>query len=132
MRLDKVFVNWLVSLACFLAMHGRDLASNLMGIWFPIFGFVSLGFDPVVANMTFIPMRIWLGAPEITVGLYIWKGFIPTLLGNVVGGGLFAGTYYWYMYLLNGEGDTLTWKCESGTVTPRSEGVEAVAADKQR
>jgi hypothetical protein len=43
-----------------------------------------------------------------------------------------AGTYYWYMYLLNGEGDTLTWKYESGTVTPRSEDVEAVAADKQR
>ncbi|KAF7170319.1 hypothetical protein CNMCM5623_002763 [Aspergillus felis] len=122
--------NWLVSLACFLGMQGRDLASKLVGIWFPIFGFVSLGFDHVVANMTFIPMGIWLGAPEITVGLYIWKGIIPALLGNIIGGGLFAGTYYWYMYLLSGE-VTLSWMRESGTVTPRSEDVEAVAANKE-
>ncbi|RHZ56265.1 formate/nitrite transporter family protein [Aspergillus thermomutatus] len=104
---------------------------SLVGIWFPIFGFVSLGFDHVVANMTFIPMAIWLGAPEITVGLYIWKGIIPTLLGNIVGGGLFAGTYYWYMYLLSGEVVPLTGMLNSGTVTPGSEDVEAMAADKQ-
>ncbi|GFF85996.1 formate/nitrite transporter, putative [Aspergillus lentulus] len=124
--------NWLVSLACFLAMQGRDLASKLVGIWFPIFGFVSLGFNHVVANMTSIPMGIWLGAPEITVGLYIWKGIITTLLENIIGGGLFAGTYYWYMYLLNGEGVTLNWMSESGTVTPCSGDVEVVAADKLR
>lgn len=41
--------------------------------------------------MTFIPLAIWVGAPEITVGLYIWKGIIPTLLGNIIGGGLFCG-----------------------------------------
>jgi len=28
---------------------------------------------------------------------------IPTLLGNIVGGGLFVGTAYWYLYL-TGEG----------------------------
>lgn len=89
-----------------------------MGIWWPTYAFVSLGFDHVVANMTFIPLAIWVDAPEITVGLYIWKGIIPTLLGNILGGGLFCGklsiipplflrlkyalgTYYWYMYLLD-------------------------------
>ena len=84
--------NWLVCLACFFAMQGRDLTSKIVGIWWPIFAFVSLGFDHVVANMTFIPMAIWLDAPKITVGLYIWKGIIPTFLGNVVGGGVFCGT----------------------------------------
>ncbi|OOF93385.1 hypothetical protein ASPCADRAFT_209309 [Aspergillus carbonarius ITEM 5010] len=95
--------NWLVCLACYFGIQGRDLASKIIGIWWPIFGFVSLGFDHVVANMTFIPLAIWLDAPEISVGLYIWKGIIPTLLGNIIGGGLFAGAYYWYMYLLPGE-----------------------------
>ncbi|KAJ5727502.1 formate/nitrite transporter family protein [Penicillium malachiteum] len=93
--------NWLVCLACFFGMQGRDLASKIMGIWWPIFAFVSLGFDHVVANMTFIPLGIWVDTPGITVGLYIWKGIIPTLLGNIIGGGLFCGTYYWYMYLLD-------------------------------
>lgn len=83
--------NWLVCLACFFGIQGRDLASKIIGIWWPIFAFVSLGFDHVVANMTFIPMAIFVGAPKITVGLYIWKGIIPTLIGNIIGGGLFVG-----------------------------------------
>lgn len=43
-------------------------------------------------------MGIWVGAP-FGVGYYIWKSLIPTLLGNIVGGGLFVGTSYWYLYL---------------------------------
>ncbi|KAH2736312.1 hypothetical protein KXW77_001086 [Aspergillus fumigatus] len=123
--------NWLVCLACFLGVQGRDLASKVVGIWFPTFAFVSLGFDHVVANMTFIPLAIWLGAPKITVALYIWKGIIPTLLGNIIGGGLFVATYYWYMYLVSGEMATLTGMRQSGTTTPRSLDIEAMAAEKQ-
>lgn len=85
--------NWLVCLACLLGIQGRDLTSKVVGIWLPTFAFVSLGFDHVVANMTFIPMAIWLGAPKISVSLYIWKGIIPTVLGNTVGGGLFCGKF---------------------------------------
>lgn len=44
-------------------------------------------------------MGIWAETPGLTVGLYIWKGIIPTVLGNIVGGGLFVGTYFWYLYL---------------------------------
>ncbi|KAJ5243523.1 Formate/nitrite transporter [Penicillium citrinum] len=40
--------------------------------------------------MTFIPLGIWEGAPGLSVGLYIWKGIIPTLIGNILGGGLFC------------------------------------------
>ncbi|KAL4735408.1 Formate/nitrite transporter-domain-containing protein [Aspergillus similis] len=125
--------NWLVCLACFLALQGRDLASKIIGIWLPIYAFVSLGFDHVVANMTFIPLAIWLDAPGISVGLYIWKGIIPTLLGNIVGGGLFVGTYYWYMYLLQTNPVTLTGLRKAkagkieGTITPRQDDVEANA-----
>lgn len=83
--------NWLVCLACYFAIQGRDLTSKIVGIWWPIFAFVSLGLDHVVANMTFIPLAIWLDAPLITARLYIWKGMIPTLLGNIIGGGVFVG-----------------------------------------
>lgn len=41
---------------------------------------------------------IWCGA-DFGVGYYIWKSMIPTLLGNMVGGGLFVGTTYWFLYL---------------------------------
>ncbi|KAK2608846.1 hypothetical protein QQS21_002559 [Conoideocrella luteorostrata] len=78
----------------------RGIGCNwlVVGIWWPTFAFVSLGFDHVVANMTFIPMAIFLGAPKLTVSLYIWKGIVPAFLGNVVGGGVFCGMYYFYMY----------------------------------
>ncbi|KAJ5811948.1 hypothetical protein N7474_008249 [Penicillium riverlandense] len=113
--------NWLVCLACFFGMQGRDLASKVIGIWWPTFAFVSLGFDHVVANMTFIPLAIWVGTPGITTGLYIWKGIIPTLLGNILGGGLFVGTYYWYMYLLDLNTLPIYGLRKSGVATPQSE-----------
>ncbi|KID91421.1 Formate/nitrite transporter [Metarhizium guizhouense ARSEF 977] len=118
--------NWLVCLACFLGMQGRDVASKVVGIWWPTFAFVSLGFDHVVANMTFIPMAMFLGAPNITVGLYIWKGIVPTLLGNVLGGGLFCGMYYWYMYALD-TADLIRQRGETGKTNGYSVDVEAGA-----
>lgn len=53
----------------------------------------------VIANMTFVPLGIFAQTPKLTVGLYIWKGIIPALLGNIIGGGLFVGAYFWYMNL---------------------------------
>jgi formate/nitrite transporter FocA (FNT family) len=83
--------NWLVCLGCFFGMQGRELISKIAGIWWPVYAFVSLGLDHVVANMTFIPLGIFQGTPDLSVGLYIWKGIIPAGLGNIVGGALFCG-----------------------------------------
>ncbi|SPN99491.1 probable formate/nitrite family of transporters [Cephalotrichum gorgonifer] len=70
--------NWLVALAVFLGMQGRDLSSKIVAMWWPIFAFVALGMDHVVANMCFIPLGIHLGTPGVTVPLYIWKGKAPS------------------------------------------------------
>lgn len=48
--------------------------------------------------MFFIPMSIWIGHPSVTVGLYIWKGILPVLLGNILGGSLCCGAYHHLMY----------------------------------
>jgi len=53
--------------------------------------------------MYFIPIAIFNGSPTITVGYYIWKSLIPTVIGNMIGGGMFVGAAYWYLYL-TGEG----------------------------
>jgi formate/nitrite transporter FocA (FNT family) len=97
---------------------GKDFGSKVMGVWWPSFAFVSLGFDHVVvsvplspspcallkyrflqANMWFISNGIRHGAPGISVGLYIWKGMVPAGLGNIVGGGLFVATILWYLHI---------------------------------
>lgn len=95
--------NWLVCFAVYVSISSREVASKILAIWFPTFTFVALGLDHVIANMYFIPVAIFYGHPDIGVGLYIWKSMIPTTLGNVIGGSLFVGGMYWYLYL-TGEG----------------------------
>lgn len=65
--------------------------------------FVGLGTDHVIANMYFVPMAIFEGSPDISVGYYIWKSMIPSAIGNIIGGGLFVGGVYWYLYLAGTE-----------------------------
>ncbi|KAH9810092.1 Formate/nitrite transporter [Teratosphaeria destructans] len=101
--LRGIGANWLVCLACFLAFSAREYFSKVVAIWWPTFAFVCLGLDHVVANMFFVPAAIFLGAPKISVGYYIWQSMIPALIGNIIGGGLFVGVVYWYLYLT---GDT--------------------------
>ncbi|KPI44328.1 putative formate transporter [Cyphellophora attinorum] len=40
--LRGIGANWLVTLACFLGMSGREYFSKIVGIWWPTFAFVSL------------------------------------------------------------------------------------------
>ncbi|RDW73280.1 hypothetical protein BP6252_07187 [Coleophoma cylindrospora] len=98
--LKGIICNWLVCMAVFLAVSSREVISKIISIWFPVMCFVGLGTDHVIANMYFIPLGIFLGAPKpLTVGYYIWKSMIPSLLGNIVGGSLFVGVLYWYLFL---------------------------------
>lgn len=87
-------------MAVFLAVSSREVISKILAVWFPVMCFVGLGTDHVIANMYFIPLGIFLGAPApLTVKYYIWKSLIPSLLGNFVGGSLFTGVVYWYLFL---------------------------------
>lgn len=79
---------------------GREFFSKVVGIWWPTFAFVMLGFDHVVANMFYVPLGIFVGTPGLSVGRYIADSMIPALLGNIVGGGLFVGVVYWYLVRL--------------------------------
>ncbi|KAB8297636.1 hypothetical protein EYC80_001444 [Monilinia laxa] len=98
--LKGILCNWLVCMAVFLAISSREVISKIIAIWFPVMCFVGLGTDHVVANMYFIPLAIFLKAPApLSVSYYIWKSMIPSLLGNIIGGGFFCGGVYWYLFL---------------------------------
>lgn len=96
--LKGIGANWLVCLAVFLGMQAREVGSKILAIWFPCATFVALELDHVVADMFYIMIAMFNGA-EISVWYYVWKSMLPTLLGNIVGGGLFVGGLYWYLYL---------------------------------
>jgi len=103
-------------MAVFLAISSREIISKIVSIWFPVMCFVGLGTDHVIANMYFIPLAIFLGSPDITVSYYIWKSMIPSFLGNFVGGGLFTGVVYWYLFLAGGEEVPIHFDQETGAM----------------
>lgn len=91
--------NWLVCLAVYLAFASDDIIGKILGIWFPIMAFVTIGFEHSVANMFFIPLGMFLGGEGITWTTMIWNNIIPVTLGNIVGGAIFVACIYWFVYL---------------------------------
>jgi formate/nitrite transporter FocA (FNT family) len=77
-------------------MGARDITGKIFAIWFPIMGFVAIGFQHVVANMFFIPAAIFVGA-DISWGQAIVE-WIGAFIGNAIGGWLFVATAYWFAY----------------------------------
>ena len=96
--------NWLVCLAVWMALAAQDVAGKIAAIFFPIMGFVAMGFDHVVANMFFLPAAIFAGVPEIGWGdaLHNW---LFAGLGNLVGAAVFVAGAYWYLYAREEEGE---------------------------
>jgi len=89
--------NWLVCVAVWQAAGAKETYSKIIAIWFPIWVFVSCGFDHVVANMFSLPLSIMLHS-ELTTDLYIRKSLIASFLGNIVGA-LFVALPALYFYL---------------------------------
>ena len=87
--------NWLVGLAVWLSYGASDMGGKILAIWFPIMGFVAIGFQHIVANMFVIPAAIF-------AGYYNWldffSNFVPVYLGNAVGGSVFVAMMYWISY----------------------------------
>jgi formate/nitrite transporter len=103
--------NWLVCLAVWMALASRQTIGKIFAVFFPIMGFVALGFEHSVANMYFIPVGILLqrvaglpapdgaGATALGWSAFLVKNLLPVTLGNILGGGLFVGMGYWGAYL---------------------------------
>jgi formate transporter len=89
--------NWLVCLAVWMAFAADDIGGKILAIFFPIMAFVAMGFDHVVANMFFLPAAIFADAGGLTWGDAI-HNWIFAFLGNLVGGALFVGGAYWWLY----------------------------------
>jgi formate/nitrite transporter len=111
-----ILCNWLVCMAVWMAMASKDVIGKLFAIYFPIMAFVASGFEHSVANMFFIPYGIFLKSnpkvlevagktladlANLNWGTLFTVNLIPVTLGNIVGGAIFVGAVYWYVYLLS-------------------------------
>ncbi|CAH0344588.1 formate/nitrite transporter family protein [Bacillus sp. CECT 9360] len=104
-KLDSTFIqslvsaigcNWLVGMAVWMAYGAEDIGGKILAIFFPIMGFVAIGFQHVVANMFIIPAAIFAGH-------FTWidflTNFVPVFIGNAIGGTVFVSLVYWISYL---------------------------------
>lgn len=111
-----ILCNVLVCLAIFMAATAKDVVGKCIAIFFPIFVFVISGFEHCVANMYYIPAGIFAAhnplyaakatelygiTAEQLSGLNfgtMFSNLVPVTIGNIIGGMVFVGLLYWYLY----------------------------------
>ena len=112
-----ILCNLLVCLAVWMSYAAKDIAGKTLVIFFPIWLFIASGYEHSVANMYYLSAGLMaksnpefinqagaeLGlTPENINNLTIMNAFtenlIPVTLGNLIGGALFVGAWYWWAY----------------------------------
>ncbi|EJJ4041442.1 formate transporter FocA [Salmonella enterica] len=111
-----ILANLLVCLAVWMSYAGRTLVDKSIIMILPVAMFVASGFEHSIANMFMIPMGIvirYFATPEfwaavnlspadfnqLTVMNFITDNLLPVTIGNIIGGGVFVGLTYWFIYL---------------------------------
>lgn len=111
-----IMCNVLVCIAVWMTFSGRTLTDKIMVMILPVAMFVSAGFEHCIANMFQVPMAIGIKAfapaefwqisganiadyADLNVIDFLVNNLIPVTLGNIIGGGLFVGMWYWLIYL---------------------------------
>jgi formate/nitrite transporter len=109
--------NCLVCMAVWMASAAKDVAGKLLAVFFPVWLFITSGFEHSIANMYYIPAGIlakanpaWVNS-AIALGMtnemldtlnwynFFVKNLIPVTLGNITGGTIFVGVIYWLSFL---------------------------------
>lgn len=114
--ISGILCNVLVCFAIFMAAAAKDIAGKCLAVFFPIFVFVISGFEHCVANMYYIPAGIMAAGNPVYAAkaeeLYgisagqlaglswanLADNLIPVTIGNIIGGMVFVGLLYWYLY----------------------------------
>ena len=111
-----IMCNWLVCLAVWMSYGSKDLTGKIFAIFFPIWLFITSGFEHSIANMYYIPAGImaksnpnWVMASKLSVEqladlnwvTFFTKNLIPVTIGNIIGGAIFAAATYWFVYIKN-------------------------------
>lgn len=110
-----VLGNVLVCLAVWLCYSAHSTTDRILCIVPPVTAFVAAGFDHSVANMFILPYGLLikeLAEPAFWTAIQqspasydalSWGAFFsnlaPVTIGNVIGGGMFVGAVYWFIYL---------------------------------
>jgi formate/nitrite transporter len=111
-----ILCNWLVCLGVWLSYAANSMAGKMLGIFFPIWLFVTSGFEHSVANMYYIPAGLFAklnpdfvsaaldagvsrsALDGLTWGSFFTANLLPVTLGNIIGGTVFVSMAYTLAY----------------------------------
>lgn len=110
-----IMCNILVCLAVWMSYAARTVTDKLLAVVLPVAMFVAAGFEHCIANMFLIPMAIVtknVAGPEFWTSIganpsqfadlnwqqFIFHNLVPVTLGNIVGGAIFIGLTYWFVF----------------------------------
>lgn len=107
-----LIANIFVCLASWMAYSGRTITDKFYGMLLPIIAFVAGGYEHSIANMFYFPLAMLAkgnaaiaslpGVPVeklkyLTPG-YFAQNLVFSTLGNLIGGAVFVGLAYWWIY----------------------------------
>lgn len=105
-----IMCNWLVCMAVWLSTGAQTTVGKIFSIFFPIWLFVTAGFEHCVANMFFIPAGIFAKESELFLSIsgigsedlsnLTWGGMLvnnmlPVTVGNIIGGAVCVAMGYY-------------------------------------
>ncbi len=112
-----ILCNLLVCLAVWMSYGAKDISGKILAIFFPIWLFIASGYEHSVANMYYLsagyialhnPDYVKVAADVFSLDAFklstinltnIFAGnLLPVTLGNLAGGALFVGAWYWWAY----------------------------------
>lgn len=109
-----IMCNLLVCLAIWMSFGAKDITGKMLSGFFPVWLFVTSGFEHSIANMYYVPAGILAkenpalaaasGLSAERLSNLNWSSFftnnlIPVTIGNLIGGTVFVGLIYWFLHL---------------------------------
>lgn len=111
-----IMANLMVCIAVWMSYAGRTLTDKMLILILPVAMFVASGFEHSIANMFQIPMAIGIktfASPEfwqmtgmsaadfadLNLADFVMHNLIPVTIGNIIGGGVFVGLWFWTIFL---------------------------------
>lgn len=102
-----IMCNILVCLGVWACAAAKDVVGKAFVAFWPILCFVVCGYEHSVANCYYImagfmtSAEYGIEASNLTVYNFLVTNLVPVTLGNIVGGAIFVGLSYWFVYLRN-------------------------------
>ena len=110
--LKAIAAGWLINLAVLLAICADDAIGKIAGIWFPVMAMASTGLEHAITNACLMPAglisagyltnlqvaQVGPGVAVLSWSNAIMRNIIPSTLGNLIGGLVFAGFFLWIAY----------------------------------